>query len=48
MTLFAYSHDIGHDLMEHDRAHSMEAEVLANLAKMRDTVADFQNFISFL
>ena len=34
--------------LEHDRAHSMEAEVLTNLAKMRDTVADFQNFISFL
>ena len=26
----------------------MEAEVLTNLAKMRDTVADFQNYISFL
>ena len=34
--------------LEHDRENSMEREVMENMAKMRDTVKDFMNFIDFM
>ena len=34
--------------LEHDRDNSMEREVRDNMAKMRDTVRDFVNFIDYL
>ena len=34
--------------LEHDRENSMECEVRTNMAKMRDTVKDFMNFIDFM
>ena len=48
LTLLTGMLEEGLKCLKHDRENSMERGVRDNMAKMRDTVKDFMNFIDYM
>ena len=48
LTLLVGMLEEGLRCLEHDRDNSMEQAARDNMAKMRDTVRDFMNFIDYM